>query len=532
MRFGAAADKNERCIPLKFNSKILVTGATGYVGARLIPRLLEAGYFVRAMGRSVDKMADRSWACHPGVELVQGDVSESHSLLKALQGCEAAYYLVHAMTARKKKFAEADRQWAHNMTNAAEKARLRQIIYLGGLGDPQHPDLSRHLASRHEVADILQSGAVPTTVLRAAMILGSGSASFEILRYLTERLPLMITPKWIYTPTQPIAVTNVIAYLEGCLGNTKTFGKTYDIGGPDRLNYRQLIDIYSEEAGLVPRKIIPVPVLSPTLSARWIHLVTPVPTTIALPLTQGLSVATVCEADDIRTLLPVQLISCRQAIRTALDQILEEQVESCWSDAGKIQPPEWAVCGDAGYSGGTILSCAYKLTLKSSSEKVWSQVIGIGGQQGYFYGNWLWRLRGMIDRCLGGVGIARGRRHSSELHTGDALDFWRVLKVVRNHRLTLKAEMKVPGEAVLDLQIHPLHDGKIEVHMISRFLPRGLAGLLYWYCLYPFHVLIFKGMLTAIAKRVNAPVPGTPQRMVLSPPKQCALSNKGSIDLR
>ena len=273
---------------------ILATGATGYVGGRLIPALLEAGYRVRAMGRTLDKLACRPWAHHERVELVQGDVLDLNSLEQAASGCRVAYYLVHSMIAQKDKFAEADRRAAQNMVAAASAAGLDRIIYLGGLAEAKTGNLSKHLKSRIEVAEILQSGPVPTTDLRTPMILGSGSASFEILRYLVERLPVMTTPKWVLSLNQPIAIRDVISYLIGCLEKEETTGQTFDIGGPDILTYRELLEIYAEEAHLPKRLIIPVPVLTPTLSALWIHLITPVPTSIALPLTEGLTSDAVC----------------------------------------------------------------------------------------------------------------------------------------------------------------------------------------------------------------------------------------------
>lgn len=506
--------------------RILVIGATGYVGGRLIPRLLAKGYHVRAMARSLEKMSSRNWACDESVELFQGDVQEPKALMRAARDCSVAYYLVHSMISKNKQFAQADRISAMNMKRAAEANDMEQIIYLGGLGDIRHPNLSHHLASRHEVGQILQSGSVPATVLRAAMILGSGSASFEILRYLVERLPVMITPKWVHTPTQPISISNVLDFLLGSLGNQKTYNHNFDIGGPDVLNYHDLIDIYAQAAQLPPRKLIPVPLLTPKLSALWIHLVTPMPSSIALPLTEGLGVPTTCIDERMTEIIPVNLISCKDAVRTALDQILEQQVETCWSDAGSMAPPEWADCGDAQYAGGTILTCAYRARLWSTPEKTWPPVVGIGGDNGYYFGNLLWRLRGAIDRWVGGVGLRRGRRHPNRLQTGDALDFWRVLNVDPNRRLTLMAEMRIPGEAILDLRIHPVSDNETELRMISRFLPRGLGGLLYWYLLYPFHVIIFKGMLKAIARQ-SGPFPaGRIEKWRPQPGTSCGVTNR------
>lgn len=482
---------------------ILVTGATGYIGGRLVSSLAAQGIRVRAFGRSMEKMACRPWASNRNVELFEGDVLDLQALTRAAEGCTGAYYLVHSMIAEKNKYAKADRRAAENMRTAALKAGLKQIIYLGGLGNAKRKDISSHLKSRHEVGEILKSGAVPTTVLRAAMIIGSGSASFEILRYLADRLPVMITPKWVHTPTQPIAVNNVLDYLIGCLHNDAALGHTFDIGGPEVLNYKDLIRIYAEEAGLRKRWILPVPLLTPRLSAHWIHLVTPVPAEIALPLTEGLGVPTTCADTAIRNVVDLELTSCRQAIRAALDRILEKQVETCWSDAGTIHPPAWASCGDANYAGGTILNCAYRINLEAPVQTVWQTVVRIGGEKGYYFGNGLWRLRGILDRLIGGVGLRRGRRNPEELQTGDALDFWRVMAIEPDHRLTLVAEMKMPGEALLDLQIEPLGKNRSELRMISRFLPKGLFGLFYWYFLYPFHVWLFRGMLTAMAAKAG-----------------------------
>ena len=502
---------------------VLVTGATGYVGGRLIPALLDAGYRVRAMGRTLEKVACRPWAHHDRVELVQGDVLDLESLKKATAGCWAAYYLVHSMIAQKKQFVEADRRAAHHMVEAAAAAGLERMIYLGGLAETKQGSLSKHLQSRNEVADILQSGAVPTTDLRTPMILGSGSASFEILRYLVERLPIMTTPRWVRSLNQPIAIRNVITYLIGCLENDQTLGQTYDIGGPDILTYRELLDIYAEEAHIAKRLIIPVPVLTPTLSALWIHLISPVPTSIALPLTEGLTSDAVCTDNRIQSLIPQKLLPCREAIRLALDRIRQNQVDTCWMDAGYLLEPEWAHCGDAEWAGGTIMSCGYRARLKATTADVWQAVSRIGGKTGWYFGNYLWHLRGIIDRLVGGVGLRRGRRHPSEIGVGDALDFWRVLKVEAPRRLLLVAEMKTPGDALLEIQITPIGSARVELQMLSRFLPKGIFGMLYWYGLYPFHQWIFFGMLKAIAKSINRPIIHGPERFTPKMHTTCAL---------
>jgi hypothetical protein len=409
------------------------------------------------------------------------------------------------------------------MVAAAVDAGLERIIYLGGLAEAKHGNVSKHLRSRIEVAAILQSGPVPTTDLRAPMILGSGSASFEILRYLVERLPIMITPRWVHSLNQPIAIRNVITYLVGCLAHNQTIGQTYDIGGPDILTYRDLLDIYAEEAHLPKRLIIPVPVLTPTLSALWIHLVSPVPKSIALPLTEGLTSDAVGAENRIQAIIPQKLLTCREAIRLALERIRQDQVDTCWMDAGQLLPPEWAHCGDADWAGGTIMRCGYRARLQASAPDVWQSVSRIGGKTGWYFGDFLWRLRGILDFLVGGVGLRRGRRHPSAIGVGDALDFWRVLEVEASRRLLLQAEMKTPGEALLEFQITPVGTGQVQLQMLSRFLPKGLFGILYWYGLYPFHQWIFFGMLKAIAKSIDKPILHGPERFTPKLHNTCTL---------
>jgi uncharacterized protein YbjT (DUF2867 family) len=490
---------------------VLVTGATGYVGGRLVPQLLSSGYRVRVIGRSLSKLRCRPWAADPNIELAEADVLDEETLARAAEGCWAAFYLVHSMNPRTKDLARTDRAAALNMVKAAAAARLRRIVYLGGLGSDD-PSLSEHLRSRSEVGRILQSGPVPATFLRAAMILGSGSASFEILRYLVERLPVMTTPRWVRTPVQPIAIRNVLHYLQGCLEHDEVEGGTFDIGGPDVLTYHSLMQIYAEEAGLPRRWIIPVPVLTPRLSSYWIHLVTPVPASLARPLTEGLRIPVVCQDNRIQSIIPQTLLSCREAIRLALEKVKQQRIDTCWTDAGVLQVPEWSYCGDAPYAGGTVLECGYRALLKASPDEVWKPIKGIGGARGWYFADCLWRLRGMMDRLAGGVGLRRGRRHPDELYAGDALDFWRVLEVEDRRRLLLLAEMKLPGEAILEFQIHSSGDDRTEIQQLSRFLPRGLFGILYWYALYPLHQGIFKGMMKRMALAVGRPILAGPER--------------------
>ena len=502
---------------------ILVTGATGYVGGRLIPALLDDGYRVRAMGRSLDKLACRPWARHEQIELVQGDVLDRGSLEKACRGCRSAYYLVHSMIAQKEKFAEADRQAARNMIDAATAGGLERIIYLGGLAEAQDTALSKHLQSRIEVAEILQSGPVPTTDLRAPMILGSGSASFEILRYLVEHLPVMTTPRWVFSLNQPIAIRNVVYYLVKCLAHDETIGQTFDIGGPDVLTYRRLLDIYAEEAHLRKRWVIPVPVLTPTLSAYWIHLISPVPASIALPLTEGLTSAAVCTENRIQSIIPQRLLTCREAIRLALDRVQQQQLDSCWADAGELIEPEWAHCGDADWAGGTILKCGYRAKMSAPAGALWDLIHKIGGRRGYYFGDFLWQLRGWIDRLVGGSGLGRGSANRAGRYVGEAVDFWRVLAVEPPHRLVLLSEMKAPGDALLEFQISATGEGRSELQLVSRFMPRGLGGFIYWYAFYPFHQWVFAGMLKSIAAHTGEILEQRPERFTPKLHDSCTL---------
>lgn len=492
-------------------TRVAVIGATGYVGGRLVPRLLEAGYAVRAVARSAVKLRGRPWGGHPNLEVAGADVHDRASLSAALRGVEVAYYLVHSMVPGQKDFASADRDAARHMAEAAAEQGVSRIIYLGGLGDEDDPDLSHHLRSRMETARVLAEGPVPVTFLRAAMILGSGSASFEIMRYLVDRLPVMVTPRWVRTLCQPIAITDVLGYLQGCLDAPQTAGQTYDIGGPDVLDYEQIFRIYAEEAGLRRRLVIPVPVFTPKLSSWWIHLVTPVPAALARPLAEGLRNEVVCHESRIAEVIPRQTLTVRQAIRRALDRVRQHEVETCWADAGELLPPEWLACGDAPYAGGTVLESNHKVVLACPPERVWKTIRGIGGVHGWYYAEPLWMLRGLVDRLIGGVGLRRGRRDPEDLRPGDALDFWRVTAVEENSRLQLLAEMKLPGEAILQFSLTPTEDGGTELAQVARFLPRGLVGIAYWYSLYPVHGWLFKGMLRTIAGRTGCAVCDAPR---------------------
>jgi uncharacterized protein YbjT (DUF2867 family) len=501
---------------------VLVSGATGYVGGRLVPRLLDSGYRVRVIGRSLSKLQSRPWAEHKNIEMAQADFLDYESLEKAAEGCWAAFYLVHSMNPRHKDFAGADRNAAKNMAKAASRAGLERIIYLGGLGI-EGKTLSKHLRSRTEVARILQSGDVPTTFLRAAMILGSGSASFEMMRYLVDRLPVMIAPRWVQNPVQPIAIRNVLGYLKGCLEHDETIGGTFDIGSTDVLSYKRLMEIYAEVAGLRKRWIIPVPVLTPRLSSYWIHIVTPVPSHIARPLAEGLRNPVVCQENRIRSIIPQDLQDCRETMRLALGLVKEKCVETCWADAGPINYPEWAQCGDVPYAGGTVMEAGYRVVLDAAPEEVWEAIVCIGGRRGWYSSRFLWALRGLIDRLVGGMGLRRGRPDPVRLRPGDPVDFFRVLEVLEAKQLSLISEMKLPGEATLEFRLYSLPEGGTEIQQLSRFLPKGASGLVYWYSLYPFHQNLFKGMLRGIARSVGSRIIKGPDRFAPRLPHVCRI---------
>jgi uncharacterized protein YbjT (DUF2867 family) len=390
------------------------------------------------------------------------------------------------------EYAQRDQQLALAFARAARDADVGRIIYLGGLGETGS-NLSEHLSSRRDVERALASTGVPVTVLRAAMIIGSGSASFEILRYLVQRLPVMITPKWVSTPCQPIAVENVVAYLVGVLSVPETIGGAFDIGGAETLCYSGIMRVMAEELGLPRRWIIPVPVLSPRLSSYWIHLVTPLSHKIAIPLAEGLKNPVVCRDDRIRRLVRQRLLNVREAIRAALSQVAASQVETNWSMAGPMP-------GDPDWSGGTVFRDTREVAIDAPAAAVFRALCRIGGRRGWHAAGWLWIVRGWLDRLAGGPGLRRGRRDPETLRCGDALDFWRVAGFELDRSLSLRAEMRLPGEASLEFRIGPGSEGRCILRQTALFKPRGLLGLLYWYAVLPFHQLVFRGMLAGIRR--------------------------------
>lgn len=494
---------------------IVVTGATGYVGGRLVPRLLAAGYRVRCLVREPRKLDARPWRHEPAVEVLAVDLENVAAVTAALQGATAGYWLVHSMIAAAADYRRHDLELAHTFATAAKAAGLQRIVYLGGLGELGN-NLSEHLASRREVERELAATGVPVTVFRAAMILGSGSASFEILRYLVEHLPVMITPRWVRTQSQPIAIRNVLGYLVDCLAVPATIGRTLDIGGPEVVTYRELMQTMAAARGLRKRWIVPVPVLTPRLSSLWIHLVTPVPHTIARPLAEGLKNRMVCRSDEATRLMPQRLLTMREAIDAALEKREHGEVETAWTDAG-------AMPGDPDWAGGTIYVDRREIAVAAPPAVTFATAAALGGETGWYGGTWLWRLRGFLDKLLGGPGLRRGRRDPQQLLVGDALDFWRVVAVVPGVSFELRAEMKLPGEATLSIEVRDTGDGSSRLALVARFKPRGLSGMAYWYGVLPLHALVFRGLLRGLQRaaertaratvaealaRRNAPAPG------------------------
>jgi uncharacterized protein YbjT (DUF2867 family) len=478
--------------------RIFVTGATGYIGGRLVPRLLAAGWRVRCLVRSARKLDSRPWSQHPAIEMVECDVQQHHRLSEAMNGCCAAYYLIHSMMTAGTEYRAHDKQLAMTFAQAASSAGVDRIIYLGGLGEIGD-GLSEHLTSRREVETALSSSAVPVTVLRAAMIIGAGSASFEILRYLVERLPIMVTPRWVRTESQPIAVADVLHYLVACLSCPQTVGRTLDIGGPDILTYRQLMDAMSDALGLRRRLILPVPVLTPRLSSLWIHLVTPISHRIARPLAEGLRNRVVCRNEEAVRLMPYERMTVKAAIDAALGNSADDvPPETSWSDAGPIP-------GDPDWAGGKVFLDRRCVQINASCRTVFSTVCRIGGDNGYFAANSLWQLRGALDRLVGGPGLRRGRRHPETLDYGQAVDFWRVTAFDPGRSLELRAEMRLPGVATLSFELSPLGADRCELTQTARFKPRGLAGIAYWYLVAPLHGVVFEAMLRGIRQAVESP---------------------------
>lgn len=480
---------------------VLVTGATGYIGGRLIPRLLASGYTVRCMVRDTSRLEGRPWQHQ--VEVCTGDVLDPTSLVAAVTGVDTAYYFVHSM-AGGREFHERDLRGARNFATAMRAAGGRRIIYLGGLGDPA-ADLSEHLRSRQDTGHALREAGVPVTEFRAAVIVGSGSLSFELVRYLTERVPILICPRWVFTRVQPISTRDVLEYLVAALDTPGSTGQIIEIGGADVVSYAEMMTGYAKVRGLT-RRVIAVPVLTPHYSAGWVHLVTPVPRTIARALIEGLRNEVVIHSDAARRIFPhMTLLNYEDSVRLALRQLDAFEVETSWSDALSTSALDVVPVVLTSREGMEIEQRQH--VVKATPRQTFRAFTSLGGDRGWLTMNWAWQLRGSADRMLGGVGMRRGRRHPAEVRPGDAVDFWRVEQVKDGELLRLRAEMKVPGRAWLEFSVAPHEAGTSLLTQTALFAPRGLLGWLYWYAMVPFHAFIFSGMISRIARLAEATPP-------------------------
>jgi uncharacterized protein YbjT (DUF2867 family) len=476
---------------------------TGYIGGRLVPELLAAGFRVRALARDPRKLADRPW--FDRVEVVQGDAMDADEMRAALAGVDVAYYLLHSLGTGR-RFEARDRTMARTFGQAAREASVGRIVYLGGL-HPDEDELSPHLDSRREVGDILLACGVPTAVLQAAVIIGSGSASFEMLRYLTERLPVMVTPRWVGTRIQPIAVRDVLRYLVGAAFLPSAVSRTFDIGGPDVLTYRQMMQRYAAASGLKPRRIVPVPVLTPRLSSHWVQVVTPVPNRIARPLVQSLVHEVVCAEHDIARWVPDPpggLVGFDRAVELALARVREYDVATSWSSASVPGVASDPLPSDPDWAGGSLYVDERSAVVEADPEHLWSVIEGIGGPNGWYSWPLVWRVRGVLDRFAGGPGLRRGRRDPWDLSVGDALDWWRVEEIEDGALLRLRAEMRVPGLAWLELHVERDEQGRTVFRQRALFHPRGLLGHAYWAAVWPFHGVVFGSMQRNVARAAEA----------------------------
>jgi uncharacterized protein YbjT (DUF2867 family) len=481
----------------------LVTGGTGYVGGRLVPLLLERGWQVRVLARHPERLRDREWAGR--VDLVAGDAGDPAAMATAMAGVDTAYYLLHSLQAGS-RLEDQERNVATTFANAARDAGIRHIVYLGGLAPDLPADrMSAHMRSRAGVGTVLSSSGVPVVELRAAMILGSGSASFEMLRYLTERLPAMVTPRWVRCRTQPIAIRDVLRYLVEAADLPATVSRSFDIGGPDVLTYEQMLQRYARVAGLRRRVILPVNVLTPNLSSHWVGVVTPVPRAIARPLVQSLRHDAICTEHDIDTVIPPPpegLVPFDEAIRLALTRVRDAQVVTRWSDASVPGAPSDPLPTDPTWTGGTLYEDIREQTSALPPEDLWVAVERIGGEHGWYAAGLLWEIRGVMDRAIGGVGLRRGRRDPDHLVVGDVVDFWRVEECLPPRLLRLRAEMRLPGKAWLEFRV-TAEDGGSRVRQRAVFLPRGLAGHAYWWSIAPFHAFVFPPMIRHLVRQAE-----------------------------
>lgn len=470
-------------------AKVLVLGATGYIGGRLVPRLLLHGHHVHCLVRSPKKLAGKNWK---NVEIIQGDVLKPETFGEAFEGVDVVFYLIHSMMGGKTEFEYEDRVAAENVAHAARLSSVKQIIYLGGLGE-RNTTRSAHLRSRHEVGDILRTSGIPVTEFRAGIIIGPGSASFEMIHHLVNRLPIMICPQWVNVKTQPIGVDDVLSYLVECVNNHAAKGEIIDIGTPEILTYKEMMLAVARVLQL-KRFIFPVPVLTPKLSSYWMNFITPIPVSLARNLIESLRSETICENKKANELFSFQPATFEETVTRALERTQAGDLETKWTAASApITEPD--------IDPSHLLTEKQMIDVETSSQNVFQVVSSIGGNNGWLFANWLWRIRGFLDKQIGGVGLRRGRRHATEIGIGEALDFWRVEDVKPGERLLLRAEMKLPGRAWLEYIVKQTGTARTTLIQTAKYYPKGLLGLLYWFGLYPLHSIMFRGLVNEIAKR-------------------------------
>lgn len=487
-------------MPSTSPSTVLVTGATGYVGGRLVPCLLREGYTVRCFVRSANRLRAKPWSDE--VEVAVGDALEADTVPPAMEGVDAVYYLIHSLGAGEDTFEDRDRTAATNVRRAAEEAGAQRIVYLGGMR-PKGERQSKHLQSRIETGKVLRDGSVPVTEFRAAQIVGSGSLSFELVRYLTERVPILVCPRWVHTPTQPIAIRDVLQYLMGALEQPESAGEIIEIGGTDVFTYAEMFEIYSAVRGL-NRWIVNVPFLTPRLSSHWIGLVTPISNTIARPLIEGLdNEVVVDDPAKARSLFPdIDPISFEAAVRLALRRTESGTIPTVWNSAVS-STPEQAPSARLEISEG-LYQEERSAHVEASPSIAFDTIEQLGGDTGWLYGDALWRLRGWIDQLLGGVGYRQGRRDEDTLRVGDTVDFWRVEARTEDRLLRFRAEMRLPGRAWLQFDVTPQDDGaRSRITQTTYFEPKGLSGTVYWNLVHWAHRFLFAGLFRALTARIE-----------------------------
>lgn len=476
--------------------KILLTGANGYIGKRILPVLTEEGHSVVCCVRNKKRLPESGIYKDEKVQIFEIDfLDDSLPVIENINDIDVAYYFLHSMSSEEKEFAQLEEKTAKNFIKLTTLLKVKQIIYLSGIVNESK--LSSHLKSRKKVEDVLKSSEIPVTVLRAGIIVGSGSASFEIIRDLVEKLPVMITPKWLNTKHQPIAIRDVIKFLTGVILKTETYGKSYDIGGPDILTYKEILLIFANVRGL-KRIILTVPVMTPKLSSYWLYFVTSTSYRLAQNLVDSMKIPVICRNNDLGELLKIETVSYRRAVEYAFEKIEQNMVISSWKDSlvSSFKDP-----GLLKFINVPKFGCFVdlkKVEIKSELDQVIENIWSIGGDRGWYYANFLWSIRGILDKIVGGVGLRRGRTHPSKINAGDTLDFWRVLiSDLSEKRLLLFAEMKLPGDAWLEFKIEE-KEGKNFLIQTATFRPRGIKGRLYWYSVLPFHHFIFNGMVRNI----------------------------------